>query len=164
MAERQDICTQFIKEDRLYTPYAREMIVKQELFAMEGEMEARRQGNNTYLIDETIKDNNPQNRRDGKDGPMNRIERHTVDLNKHTCTCSFPKDNKLPCKHDILAMDFNDQSRKTKEGQKQFRKDWVTPYFWAENYVRGYKDVTVRAPDVNNNIYVDVPKGRRQVD
>ena len=160
VAERQGLCEELQSKDSLYTPYARDMIGKQEVFAREGDMDARPQGNNTYLVTETFLDKDAVNRRNGRDGPLTTIERNTVDLVNKTCTCQFPKDHKLPCKHVILACDERNQERKTEIGQKQFRKDWVDPYFWAENYVEAYKKVTVRAPCTNNEIYVNVPEGR----
>ena len=159
LAERQDVCEKITNEKTLYTPYATELISKQELFSREGDMDITRQGKNTYLISENFQDDNPQNRRNGHDGPAIRVERNTVDLQHKTCTCVFPRHHRLPCKHVILAVDLEGR-RGTVQGQYQFRKDWVAPYFWCENYRNAYQDVLVYAPDVNNDIYVDVPKGR----
>ena len=160
VAERQDVCQKITNEKTLYTPYASQMISKQELFSREGDMDIIRQGNSTYLISENCTDHNPQNRRNGNDGPAIRVERNTVDLENKTCTCVFPRHHQLPCKHVILATDFEGR-RGTLQGQYQFRKDWVAPYFWSENYINAYQKVVVHAPDVTNDIYVDVPEGRR---
>ena len=159
VAKRQDICSKVTEEKRLYTPYASAMIAKQEVFAREGEMTITRQGNDTYLINETFRDDNVRNRRNGNDGPALRVERNTVDMKKKTCTCDFVRGHRMPCKHVILATD-NEGLRTTTRGQYRFRKDWVAPYFWRENYRDAYQALQVHAPDMNNNVYVDVPEGR----
>lgn len=51
VAERQDVCEKITKENRLYTPYASEMIAKQEHFAREGVMSLLRQGNGVPKLD-----------------------------------------------------------------------------------------------------------------
>ena len=159
VAERQDVCNG-ATERILYTPYASTLLNKQEEFAREGTMTIARQGNGTYLITETFKDANAKNRRHGKDGPATRVERHTVDMRNKTCTCEFLREHRIPCKHVVLVAD-KEGLRTTTQGLYQFRQDWVAPYFWIENYRKGYQNVVVHAPDLDNNIYVDVPKGSR---
>jgi len=52
VAERQDICHDITRKQKLYTPYAATMIGKQERFAREGDFSITRQGNGIYLIEE----------------------------------------------------------------------------------------------------------------
>ena len=44
-----------------------------------------------------------------------------------------------------------------------FRQEWVPKYFWAENFVRGYANVRINSPIVNNKTVVTVQKGLRVV-
>lgn len=155
VAERQDVCREMIRKNSLYTPYAAEKIGRQEFFAREGVMKLQRQGNGTYLITENMKDDTPRNRSRGRDAPITRVERNTVNTRNKTCTCHFVREHRLPCKHVILVVDFLKQ-RSTNDGQIQFRKDWVAPYFWRENYVNAYADVVVHAPEINNDIAIDL--------
>ena len=159
MAERQDFVNKWTEKKFMYTKYVHDMIGRQEEFAREGYMTVKRQGADTYLVDETFIDKNPGNRRNGKDGPATRTESHTVDLMKKTCTCHFLTEHRMPCKHVILVTDSKGL-RSTIKGQYQFRKDWVAPYFWRENYRKAYRGISVYAPDVNNNIFADVEPGQ----
>jgi hypothetical protein len=118
-------------------------------------MKLQRQGNGTYLLTENVKDDTPRNRSHGRDAPITRVERNTVNTRNKTCTCHFVTEHRLPCKHVILVVDFLKQ-RSTNDGQIQFRQDWVAPYFWRENYVKAYADVVVHAPEINNDTAVDL--------
>ena len=151
------------RKKSLYTPYAEELISQQECFAREGVFTVEdRQGNGTYLLEESLKDDNTGNRHNGRDAPVARVERNTVDLKNKTCTCEWIVARRLPCKHVILCVD-REGLRATLQGHYEFRKDWVAPYFWRENYRNGYQNMSIRTPDINNNTYVDVPKGKRVV-
>ena len=160
VAERQRVCKTMTRSKSLYTPYAQVQINKQEVFAREGDMRIMDQGDETYMVIETFKDENVDNRRHGRDGPVTRVERNTVDMKNKTCTCVHVREHRLPCKHVILCTD-NLSLRTTLQGQYQFRKDWVAPYFWRENYTRAYEGIRVQAPVINNNTYIDVPSGKK---
>ena len=142
----------------MYTMYAASWIGKQEVLAREGDIKLVRQGHGTFLITETFKDHNPGNRRNGRAGPITRVDRHTVNTKEKTCTCAAWKTNRMPCKHVILSCDFQGL-RDTTQGQYQFRKDWVPRYFWRENYTRAYQGLAVHAPDMNNDTCFDPPAG-----
>ena len=144
--QRQEIGAKLQASKRLWTAYANEIIVKQEYLAREEDYTCTGQGENTFLI--------------VRKSRRGREDRHTVDLNQKTCTCSAMACRRLPCAHVILVLDKLDL-RNTPGKMLRFRRNWVAPYFWSENYVEAYRDVKVVCPPMDRSATLNLGLARR---
>ena len=68
----------------------------------------------------------------------------------------------MPCFHTMVVLDKNDQ-RVSAAQMIQFRKDYVAPYFWSENYIAGYKGLFVESPSMNQTKNLRLKPGARLI-
>ena len=145
LAERQSIGEQITAANKLVTLYAYKMMGKREVFAREKQLKVKSQGDQIYLVTDDDDD-----------------ERYHVNLKKKTCSCPFVRTHRLPCEHVICVLDQHGL-RGSLEGWNTFRKDWVAPYFWAENYVDAYMHEFVITPYWDKGDKLKVTKGERVI-
>ena len=126
--ERQDLIKEIQRREHLLTPYARRLLGKSEHKAREENLSVFDQGCNNYLVThhKTVL------------GQEKTEERNMVNLMRKTCTCPFLGTHRIPCMHVIVVLD-NLNLRSNPEKYQQFRRDWIAPYFWSENYIAGYQ-------------------------
>ena len=153
IAERQGIGRELIKNKYLLTVYAARLLGKNENIARESIIKISAQGLKHYLvsIEEEV------------EGSTSTVtKRYNVNLDEKTCSCSFVNTHRIPCAHVIAVLDSLNL-RDTVEGRETFRKEWIAPYFWTENYIQAYENEYVRAPEWDNSAVLQLPKGARVV-
>ena len=64
--------------------------------------------------------------------------------------------------HVIL---FLDELALRAEGVKyeQFRREWIAPYFWSENYIQAYANEVVFVPKMDSRMKLDLKENERLV-
>lgn len=96
--ERQLICKELKEKNSRYTPYAGELIGKEELKAREETMSVQGLGSGNYLVIRYLRASEQRRlscarreRTRGRDGCLMKEERFTVNLSAKSCTCEFTK-------------------------------------------------------------------------
>ena len=89
-------------------------------------------------------------------------KRYTVNMQRRTCSCSFFAIHRIPCEHVLVVSDKLD-CRITPELNDTFRKQWIAPYFWAENYIDAYNKEFVVPPDMDGSDKLNLPNDARRV-
>lgn len=132
----------------MYTPYAAQFIGKQEhLATWEDVGQPTPEGNDTWLVIHQT--------RKGE-------RRYHVDIKNNTCGCYHSVAALMPCLHEIVVHDFL-KLRDTEEKMLKFRKEYVAPFFWSENYIDAYQGLCVQSPILDLSRVVKLNPGDRQI-
>ena len=152
--ERQDIGKMLTEKHKLFTPYAQELLGVREEIARESRLTVRNQGGDNFLVLHECYE-------EGSTSTVSK--RYHVDLGKKTCTCSFMRTHRIPCEHVLLVLDKLNLRKRNPETYETFMKEWIPSYFWAVNYVDGYKTECMTTPDVDTSSELNLPEGVRIV-
>ncbi len=148
LAERQDIGTKLKEKKRLLTIYGHTMLGIRENIAYEERLKAQEQGDGKYLVIH--------------ESDEGTTERYHVDLKNKTCSCPFLRTHRIPCEHVIVVLD-NLDCRGTPDQWDTFRKEWIAPYFWSENYIDAYEHEFVKTPHWGGSDKMELAEGERLV-
>ena len=144
---RQQIGLKMVKQGDLYTPYAEKYIGKQEVLASESDMKPTAEGTGLWCVTHTTRKG---------------VHNYHVDLKAKTCSCYKSVAALMPCPHEIVVLDHL-KRRSTIGLMLEFRKEYVAPYFWSENYIAGYEGLRVQSPVLNKSRILTLNEGDKQI-